>query len=234
MTQFKYYAVLTGDIIGSSHLRPAQLESVRSSLVSAVDVVKGWKRGLVRGKVEFFRGDGWQLLLTYAPMALRVGILLRAALLAEGLADSRVAIGLGGIDESASERVSLSTGQAFILSGQSLDKMTQYSRMTIEIPKSVGVLSDWFPVVGHLCDSLIRQWTRRQAEIVRIAIDLKEADYEEIGRSLEPTISKQAIAKALSGANWHAIREAVRVFEETPWETILPKEVVNLKRLSNT
>ena len=55
---------LTGDIIGSSRLRSPQLRSVRLSLVNAVDIVRRWKRGLVKGKLEFFRGDGWQLLLT--------------------------------------------------------------------------------------------------------------------------------------------------------------------------
>ena len=95
MTQLKYCAVLTGDIIRSSRLRRGQLESVRLSLTGAVDVVRGWKRGLVKGKLEFFRGDTWQLLLADPAMALRAGILLRAALLSGGLADSRIAIGLG-------------------------------------------------------------------------------------------------------------------------------------------
>lgn len=221
MTQFKYYAVLTGDVIKSSRLPPDQLESVRSSLISAVDTARGWKRGLVRGKPEFFRGDAWQLLLTDPAMAMRVGIFLRASFLAGGLADSRIAIGLGEVEKISSGRVSLSTGQAFTIAGKALDNMTRYSRMTIEVPKSVGPLSDWLPVVGHLCDSLIGQWTRRQAEIVCAAVDPEEPDYEKIGQSLKPAVSKQAVAKGLSGANWYAIREAVRLFEKTSWETVL-------------
>jgi hypothetical protein len=221
MTQFKYYAVLTGDVIKSSRLPPAQLESVRSSLISAVDRARGWKRGLVRGRPEFFRGDAWQLLLMDPAMAMRVGILLRASLLAGGLADSRIAIGLGEVEKISSGRVSLSTGQAFTIAGKALDNMTRYSSMTIAVPKSVGPLSDWLPVAGHLCDSLIGQWTRRQAEIVCAAVDPKDPDYEKIGQSLTPTVSKQAVAKSLSGANWYAIREAVRLFEKTSWETVL-------------
>jgi hypothetical protein len=233
MTQFKCYAVLTGDIIKSSRLPPGQLESVRSSLMSAVDSARGWKRGLVKGKPEFFRGDAWQLLLTDPAMAMRVGILLRASLLAGGLADSRIAIGLGEVEKIVSRRVSLSTGQAFILAGKALDNMTRYSSMTIAVPKSVGPLSDWLPVAGHLCDSLIGQWTRRQAELVCTAIDPKEPDYEEIGRSLMPAVSKQAVAKGLSGASWHVIREAVRLFEETSWETVLnPGSYDSLNRLT--
>lgn len=235
MTQSKYYAVLTGDIIKSSRLPSTQLELVRSSLITAVNAVRRWKPGLVKGKPEFFRGDAWQLLLTEPGMALRVGIFLRASLLAQGLADSRVAIGLGEVEEIAYERVSLSTGQAFALSGKALDRMTRYSNMTIEVPMSVGPLSDWLPVAGHLCDALIGQWTTRQAELVRAAVNPKEPDSEKIGQSLRPDVSKQAVAKGLSGANWYVIREVVRLFEGTSWATVLqPDSADNQKRLSPT
>jgi len=221
MAQITYHAVLTGDIIGSSRLQPAQLESVRSSLIGAVDVIRRWRRGLIKGKLEFFRGDGWQLLLTDPAMAVRAGIFLRAALLAGGVADSRIAIGLGAGEDTTSGRIALSTGQAFILSGHALDEMTQYSSMTIEMPKSAGPLSAWMPVIGHLCDALIGQWTRRQAEIVCAAIDPKELDYETVAQSLDPPVSKQAVAKALSGANWQSIRETMHRFEEMPWDVFL-------------
>ncbi len=234
MTQSTIHAVLTGDIVKSSRLRPSQLQSVRASLISAVEAVRGWKRGLVKGKPEFFRGDAWQLLLTDAAIAMRVGIFLRASLLAQGLADTRVAIGLGEVAQVSSNRISLLTGQAFSLSGHALDKMTQYSSMTVEIPQSAGPLSDWLPVIGLLCDSLIGQWTSRQAEIVCAALHPTEPDHETVARALRPTISKQAVAKALSGANWYAIREAMRLFEETSWESVLrsknprqPKKVVS-------
>jgi hypothetical protein len=227
MTERKYYAVLTGDIVKSRRLRRTQLESVRASLLNAVDRVKGWKRGLVKGRAEFFRGDAWQLLLGDPAMALRVGVFLRASLLAGGLADSRISIGLGEVEQITSKRVSLSTGQAFTLSGHALDRMTQYSFLTIEIPESVGPLSGWLPVAGHLCDSLIRQWTRRQAEIVCAAVHPKEPDYERVARILKPAITKQAVAKGLGGANWYAIRQAVRLFEKTPWKALLSQTTKN-------
>lgn len=233
MTERKYYAVLTGDIIGSSRLRPAQLEAVRSSLTGAVEEARGWKRGLVKGKPEFFRGDAWQLLLTRPAMAMRVGVFLRAALRAGGLADTRIAIGLGTVEKISSRRVSLSTGQAFSLAGKALDNMTLYSSLTIGVPESAGPLSEWLRVAGHLCDSLIGQWTRRQAEIVCAAVDPTEPDYERVGRSLKPAVSRQAVAKGLSGASWYVVREAVRLFEATPWDNVLrPGCPVNQKRLS--
>lgn len=221
----EYYAVLTGDIIRSGRLRPRQLESVRASLVRAVEEVRGWKRGLVKGRPEFFRGDAWQMLLGDPAMALRVGVFLRASLRAGGLADSRVAIGLGEIDRPRSRRVALSTGEAFVLSGRALDKMTRYANMTVEIAESAGPLAAWLPVVGHLCDSLILQWTRRQAQMVRAAAHPREPDHEAVAKRLKPVVSRQAVAKGLNGANWYAIREAIRRFEETPWKSTLHFEV---------
>jgi len=233
MTQPVCYAVLTGDVVKSSRLPPGQLEAVRSSMLGAADAIRGWKRGLVKGRLEFFRGDAWQMLLTDPAMAMRAGIFLRASLLAGGEADSRIAIGLGTVERISSSRVSLSTGEAFALSGHGLDKMTQYSRMTVEVTKAAGPLSDWLSASSHLCDALIGQWTRRQAEIVCAAVDPRERDQEEIARTLRPAISKQAVAKALNGASWYAIRETVRLFERTPWGALLrlrgrrqPKKVV--------
>ena len=221
MDHSNYRAVLTGDIIGSSRLNARRLATIRSTLVDSVNDIRAWKRRLVRGQMGFFRGDGWQLLLTDPAMALRACVWLRASLLAGGIADTRIAIGLGAVDKSLSSRVALSTGQAFELSGRALDRMTLYSSLAIEIPPEAGPLADWLSVVGSLCDSLIRQWTRRQAQLVCAVVGPKEPGYDEAARSLRPAISKQAVAKGLRGANWYAIREAIHQFEKTPWATVL-------------
>jgi hypothetical protein len=221
MNRQECYAVLTGDIINSTALPRTDLDLVRSSVHQAVDSVKNWRRGLVKGKAEFFRGDSWQLLLRKPEVALRVGVFLRSSLLARGKVDSRISIGLGRVENISPGRVSLSTGEAFVLSGHGLDHLTQYSNMTIEVPKSAGALSEWLPVVGHLCDSLIGEWTERQAEIVCVAVRPSELTHEKIAQQLTPPVSKQAVTKALSGANWHVVRESIHRFEKTAWQSIL-------------
>jgi len=217
----EYFAVLTGDIIQSRFLSEADLDRVRDCLLSSVDAVRAWKRGLVEGEAEFFRGDAWQMLLNRPALAMRVAVFLRASLLAEGKADSRISIGLGRAENLSKHRVALSTGEAFVLSGNALDRMTRNSRMAVEVTKSIWPLSEWLPIVAQLCDALINQWTGRQAEIIRIAAIPTGPTHEEIAQKLNPAISKQAVAKALRGANWHAIREAIHQFEETEWESVL-------------
>ena len=94
----KQYAVLTGDIVKSSKLTAAQLESVRECVLAAVDQARGWRRGIVKGKAEFYRGDAWQVLLADISHALRVALLIRASVIAQGIADTRVSIGLGTVE----------------------------------------------------------------------------------------------------------------------------------------
>ena len=221
MKHTRFYAVLTGDIIKSSQLLPNQLDSVRQSLERAIDVINVWQRGLISGSPGFFRGDAWQLLLTDPARAMRVGIFLRASLRTQGVADTRIAIGLGEVERIYPGKVSLSTGQAFKISGRALDAMTQYSNLTIEIPDSSGPMRRWLPVVGHLCDSLISQWTQRQAEVVCSAVDPHDPTHEVIANGLRPPVTKQAVTKVLDGAKWHVIREAIHEFEEMPWSSVL-------------
>jgi len=220
------YAVLTGDIVKSTLLPPGALDRVRSDLFHAVDQVKGWDKGLVRGKAEFFGGDAWQLLLTDPRRALRVAVYLRAALLASGAVDTRVSVGLGAVDKVSPSRISLSMGEAFQLSGRGLNNMTSLSRLTIEIPTSAGQLAAWLPVVAHLCDALIARWTRRQAEIICLAAHPAEPIHEEIGRQLSPPVAKQTITKALNSADWRVVREAIHRFENTSWDALLKPDAL--------
>ena len=220
MKNAQCFAVLTGDVIKSRFLSKGEMTSVRSSLFNAADRMKEWKRGLIRGKLEFFRGDGWQLLISEPALAMRAGILLRASLLADGKADSRVSIGIGKVEQISSSRVSLSTGEAFLLSGHGLDDMTMYSNMTIEVSEAAGPLRDWLPVIGHLCDSLIFNWTRRQAEIVCEAVQPDEPSHHEVAQRLKPPVSKQTVTKALKSVNCHVIRKIIHLFVQTEWRAL--------------
>ncbi len=214
------FAVLTGDLVKSKRLSIEQLDQVRASLQAAADEVKHWKRGLIRGKPEFFRGDSWQMLLTEPKWAFRVAVFLRASLLTSDSSDTRVVIGIGTVDSVNMRRISLSTGQAFTLSGSLLDELTGYFRMSIAVPKEAKELANWLPVVGHLCDMLIGHWTIRQAEIIRIALAPDNPTHADVANRLKPPVSKQAVTKALSGADWHGLRSALKQFEKTDWKAI--------------
>lgn len=212
------FAVLTGDIVKSGRLATNELDNVRESIGDAVDAIRSWQRGVVKGKVAFFRGDSWQLLLADPSKALRAAVFLRARLIAGGLADSRVSVGIGSVDNLSSRNVTKSTGEAFSLSGEALDTMKHPSRLAIAIPDSVQLPNGLVAVVGQLCDALISDWTQRQAEIVSHAVDPTGPIHEDIAAALEPPVTRVAVTRSLSGAHWEAIISAIRQFEALPWK----------------
>ncbi|MDE2183895.1 MAG: hypothetical protein KGJ78_12825 [Alphaproteobacteria bacterium] len=216
------FAVLTGDIIASTELSAAQLEKARALLSECARRIRSRQPGAIYGRSEFFRGDAWQLLLAEPRWALRSALLIRAMFRAELDIDTRVAIGIGGVDTLTKSRVSLSTGEAFTLSGRALDRITGHFQLTGALPDDAGDLAEWFPVVLHLCSGLMRSWTRRQAEIAARALLLRDATHESIAASLTPPVSKQTVTDSLAGANWRTLLEPVRLFEAADWSRLAP------------
>lgn len=216
------YAVLTGDLIKSSHLSTAELANARDVLLAAVGDMAKWQKGLVVGKAEFFRGDAWQVLLADPARSLRAALFLRARLKSHRAADTRVAIGLGTVEDISRKRVSLSRGEAFVRSGQALDHLPALVRMTIALPSPSGPAGQrWLPIVLQFCDTLASSWQPRQAEIVALALLPEDLRHDQIARRLHSEVTKQAVAKSLRGAHWYALKAAIDEFERDdsppPW-----------------
>jgi hypothetical protein len=223
------FAVLSGDVIKSAKLTTSELDTVRTTVLQSAGQIKQWRRGIVQGSAEFFRGDAWQLLLHRPELCLRAAVCVRARLRAVTNRDTRIAIGIGPVDQIRPRRISTSTGEAFELSGHALDQLTIYQDMTCETPESAGIVRSWLPIVCHLCDAQIRQWTQRQAEICHLAATpatiqvtdrgllIRDFTHEEIGQRLNPPVAKQTVTRALSGAHWRAIDAAIQQCEATNW-----------------
>jgi hypothetical protein len=215
------FAVLTGDIIGSSKLSVERLSRARAVVLEGAKQFHSRSHKAVLGAPEFFRGDAWQLLLKDPGRALRAALYIRALLSSEIGVETRISIGVGGVDVVDRSRISLSTGEAFTLSGHALDQMTGYFDLSGAIPERAGPLVGWFPAILHLCSGLVRHWTRRQAEIVSLAMLRGNPTHEQIARSLSPPVSKQTVSESLAGASWRTLLEAIRAFETTDWPAVV-------------
>lgn len=208
------YAVLTGDIVASRTLPPAtrrQLPKVmqRCSATIARQFAAAGPVG-----IDLYRGDGWQLLLQQPAAALRVATLIRATLrmsLDRGAADTRVSIGVGGIDFLPGDEVSHGDGPAYRLSGAGLEELDRRCRMLVQIVDR----SD--PLLAALIattDALITAWTPSQARAVVGALSGHTQGH--IAEQWKPApISQQAVAQHLERARWYAVDPALRAFEET-------------------
>jgi hypothetical protein len=213
------YAVLSGDIIGSTALTVEQLADVAKVIEGAFDDIRARCYGGVQGSPDFFRGDAWQVVLSDPSLALRASLLTRARLRSLLGIDSRISIGIGSVDRLVKARISRSTGEAFTLSGRALDRMTSYFDLTGALPDRAGIMSAWFTLTLHLCSGLMRTWTRRQAENVALALVLQDPKHEVIAQQLRPPVSKQTVTRSLASANWRPLLDALRTFESTNWGT---------------
>lgn len=234
----RVFAVLTGDIVGSRQLSAERLGRMRRLIAAGAAAFGRRQPRALCGVPEVFRGDAWQLLLSEPRWALRVALLVRAQLLAGDDVRTRTSIGIGGVDVVDRRRVSLSTGEAFTLSGHALDHITGYFDLTGALPARAAPLAAWFPAMLHLCSGLVRSWTRRQAEIVSLALLSDNPTHETIAGTLRPRVSKQSVTESLAAARWRPLLEAIRVFEETDWDSLVAGPVERghadrLKRLSD-
>ena len=212
----KYYAVLTGDIVGSTkNLSLTQLEKVRERLRKCSQQLNSFNKNIVYGNVDFFRGDGWQMVIKQPEQALRSALFIQAGLLAFENSHTRIAIGIGITEKIKPKNISQSTGTAFTLSGHALDQMKRKEHLSIALPDSFKEKTVWLKTLIRLCDAIVGHWKTKQAWSVFGA--LQGLNQTEIAEQHEPPISQQATAKSLAGSDWGAIETALECFETTNW-----------------
>jgi hypothetical protein len=198
-------AILTGDIVGSRQAGPEGVAAVFDALAAALEDAAAWTGGPAR--LTRFRGDGWQALVPDGPRALRCALFLRARLLTAETAETRIAIGLGGISSAGTSDLSDADGAAFHASGAALDAMARGRRLVLAAEGAPPLA----PAVAELCDALARGWSLAQAEVVapRLAPDApsQAALAERLG------IRQQSVADRLEAAGLPAIEAALEAVE---------------------
>jgi hypothetical protein len=207
----KTYAVLTGDIIGSSKLGPEGLDAAMSLLRRLAEEFEETHPESVVGQPEVFRGDSWQLVLQRPALALTAAVFIRAGFKA-GDFDTRVGIGLGTVERLNTERISQSVGPAFVRSGQALDQLGKDQTLALPRFDEAAPAGSAHTALGMLeagvglLDALVVRWTQRESVAVYGALrglsqeaisELEEAKTKE-GNA--PT--RQAIQDALSRISW--------------------------------
>lgn len=210
----KQYAVLTGDIVGSSRLSVKDFKSVKDCLKEAsreMDNLCKSADSLVIGDIDFYRGDGWQLLLGQPRYVLRGCLFLRAYLRAYCDADTRIAVGIGEVEHIDRNRISQSTGAAFQLSGEALDKLKRRRRMTIALSdKHSGKTSESVPIF-ELSDAIVQRWTEKQAETMLWALK----GYKQVEIAEKQGKKQQSVGESLNFSGWYAIEPVLEQLEKT-------------------
>jgi len=227
----KVYAVITGDIVGSTKLSRAEMKKVRNVTCAAIERFNAFNffadyRNSPKD-AEFSQGDTWQVAVPNPGASLRLALMVHADLRHQANAETRMAIGIGTID-NLERTVGISTGEAFILSGRALENISSSFRLTGALPERAKAMSDWFPGVLHLCGALMRGWTKRQAEVMGHWLawpkpDLADATYERLADEFK--VTKQSVGDILSSANLPPLRDALIRFQKTDWQHLAgPKQ----------
>lgn len=209
-------SVVTGDFVNSSKGDDLWRRAMLSIVDKAVAEMSGYL-GIMQ--LEFFRGDSFQILVERPENALRVAVLLRAALCSQTSSDcpffwdARLAIGIGDV-VYRSKDLAKSSGHAFIYSGRTLDDM-KHERMAIRT--SWESINEEFAVSTPFADDIISNWTVRQADLV---YDSLLYDVSQFRMAVEREMSAQNVSKILKAAKIELIKNYLHRFESLIYDRI--------------
>ena len=212
----KIYAVMTGDIIGSTRLTERFGSSWVDDLRDSLDYLK--KNSLVPPSI--FRGDSFQIATSNPDSAIKDAIILRLKLISSFKVDetyprldARIAIGLGKIDYLPTGKdnynIGEMSGEAFRNSGQLLDRNLKGDRNLI-------VKTPWPEVDAEMdihclvVDRLISKWTTKQCAAVMYKLD--DYNLKEIGEKLK--ISFSAVGRRLKKTDYDIVVRIVERYSE--------------------
>lgn len=233
----KHYAVLTGDLIGSSQIFPARRQELLAWLKKIARDFSALHEGVQVGELDVFRGDSWQICLRDPSLALWASVFLRVGLkahLSGENVDTRVGIGVGTVDILSESRISESNGEAFIRSGRGLDSLAGDLNISLEWPDGPGSATVINQLVLPLLDLEISRWTYPEAVASFGALmgwTQSETTRHELARKKDGSApSRQAISKALKRTCWSShvqpVLEASSLFLKPQGEK-QPEEVAN-------
>lgn len=205
----KNVAIITGDLVNSTKMTAEE----RTDMLQLLQSLPECMSPICKTNIEIFRGDGFQLKITEPNHALQIALAIRAIIRANkfknnnGQWDARIAIGIGTLDYET-DSLSTSDGEAFRLSGRSLDLIGN-SRLIIETPWE-GVNKELM-VSTLFADDVVSSWTTSQSRIMFEKL-VKNRSQEEIGNKLG--VTRQMVSKTLKAAKEILISVYINRFEE--------------------
>lgn len=225
MPDTRWYAALTGDIVESRRFAaggPAVRDAIRDAYEATLKAFPDALAGLP--PVDVFAGDSWQVVTRVPAQALRIGLCMRALIRGDERlpgADSRVAIGVGRVDFIARPNLSESQGEAFRLSGQTLEGLkARGTRLAVSVAgvteADEGATDDGrveaaeaLATVIVLLDAICIRWTAKQAAAVAGA--LRGWTQQRIAENAGG--SQPNVAQALARAHWDRVQATIRWWE---------------------
>ena len=163
-------AVITGDIVHSSKVSPATMQQAHRRIEQVIADFA--PRSQCRG--ELYRGDALQIMVPQPHYAPAICIGLIAALAMEGL---QVTLSLAIAPANSAERVALSQGPAFTMSGQGLEDTP---RGGWSVHSSDTDLAEKLSLPSELMGFILSRLTAKQAEILYYWLTHERCEQQQI------------------------------------------------------
>ena len=190
-------AVITADIVNSTRL----------AKVAYKKLIKNISMILQEHQHEFFRGDSFQVFVKSPEDALRILLLTRTAamkLTETSLpgADIRACIGIGNTKLPV-KSFQTASGDVFVLSGRTFDKMAKNERLIIVCDEKNKAVNLGFKVMAQFVDYLFQRLTFKQAGVVYELL----TNRTQIDTAKRLKKSQATIHKHLQSAGWPEIEK---------------------------
>lgn len=186
-------SIITGDIINSRQLPPAEWIGKLKTLLSSI--------GPSPQMWELYRGDEFQLEVD-TEMALLTAIKIKALLRSLKL-DVRMSIGIGDKTYKAA-RITESNGSAFVRSGATFENLKK-QKLTLAINSGDDLFDTEINLMLRLSLTVMDHWLAQSAEYVLAAISYDELSQEELGQKLG--INQAAVSRRRKRAFFDLISE---------------------------
>jgi hypothetical protein len=197
------HAVLTGDIVNSTKLKP----KVETRLMAALS------RILAPYPSEFYRGDSFQAYMEEPEKSLKTALLCRTTAISlsedEELnrPDIRISIGIGKTNSPVKELRS-AKGEAFLLSGRAFDQL-QKEKTRLSISTAMPIADLGLGAMADHINAVYAEMTARQAKV--IAELLQGKTQQTVAMDLKR--SKSTIHQHVSSGRWPEIEKILEQFE---------------------
>lgn len=205
----RVYAVITGDLIGSTRQSSVRIDDAMMTIQTAASEIAAWHTPPQDTRFTRYRGDGWQIVIARPIFALRAATVIQAKLIAIGM-ESRISIGIGKAKSLGTTSLADASGEAFEVSGTQLDNMGQAWRIAMnKNPPQVD--EDW--LIASLLGERMGKWTPAQAAAAAmyLASPIRIVTLSEIAQKLG--ISPQAVNDRILGAGCPLIRSVLKLWE---------------------
>ena len=204
MANISRASVISGDIIGSSQLKPASRKKLQQLLNLFIE---GTTLQWLDMRAQQYRGDSIQITLTINRLAaLRIALLLQTCLLKDNY-KIRLAIGVGDISFQSAEVIT-SDGTAFQASGPYLDALTKSGEMISIASFDEEFTSEW-QVHSASLNYILERLTQQQAE----AVYLQLQDHTQASIAKKLKIKQPSVHQRLQAAGWPVVQKILNRFE---------------------